>query len=164
LISGLNDISEGSARLLGNSSFASISLPSSTYPILYYTADLQHSTFATEDEPSNIQPTVSYLVANPSVPAGVRLISITKDGKATYSGGTTTGSNTPTVGGGKDFFITAVDGGINIAVAAPQMVQVVSATGNILYNGYVTDNVNVPLPINGIYVIKGETEVQKIFF
>jgi hypothetical protein len=85
-------------------------------------------------------------------------------GKVTYSGGPTTGSNTPTIGGGNSLFITGIDGGINIAVAAPQMVQVVSATGNTLYNGYVTDNVNVPLPINGIYVIKGETEVQKIFY
>lgn len=90
------------------------------------------------------------------------------DGKATYVGnpgdGTTTGTHTPTVGGGNDMFITGIDGGINIAVAAPQMVCVVNATGHVLYNGYVTDNVNVSLPISGIYVVKGENEAQKIFF
>ena len=99
---------------------------------------------------------------------------VTREGKIIYGGsgnnngdpnnGTTTGSHTPTVGGDNDMFITAIDGGINIAVAAPQMVCVVNATGHVLYNGYVTENVNVSLPISGIYVVKGENEVQKIFF
>lgn len=123
---------------------------------------------------AKISPTTSFLYAN--VPNNIHNMpakKITREGKIIYgerdeSGnpgdGTTTGTHTPTVGGGNDMFITGIAGGINIAVAAPQMVQVVSATGNILYNGYVTDNVNVPLPINGIYVIKGETEVQKIFY
>ena len=96
--------------------------------------------------------------------------SIGRDGKINYKNagsnpqGPTTGGHVPTIGGGNNMFITAIDGGINIAVAAPQMVCVVNATGHVLYNGYVTDNVNVSLPISGIYVVKGENEVQKIFF
>ena len=95
---------------------------------------------------------------------------VTREGKIIYGAsgnendGTTTGSHTPTIGGGNDMFITAVDGGINIAVAAPQTVCVVNAIGHVLYNGYVTNNVNVHLSVNGIYVVKGENEVQKIFF
>jgi hypothetical protein len=95
-------------------------------------------------------------------------MSVSRDGKITYSGSTpqgpTTGTHTPTVGGGNQLFITAIDGGINIAVAAPQHLRVVSATGVMLYNDYVTDNVDVQLPVNGIYVVQGEHEAQKIFY
>ena len=99
---------------------------------------------------------------------------VTREGRIIYgesgndngdpNGGVTTGTHTPTIGGGNDMFITSIAGGINIAVAAPQMVCVVNATGHVLYHGYVTTNVNVLLPINGIYVVKGENEAQKIFF
>ena len=173
LVSGLsfadNDDNDdkGSAKLLGNSSFAEVTL-SSPYPVLYYSGDLKHSTFYAMDDTPGVKPTESFLVANPVIPAGMKLVSVSMQGKATYSGnsgdGPTTGTHTPTIGGGKDIFVTGIAGGINIAVSQPQSIYVISATGNILYNGYVTDNVNVPLPINGIYVIKGETEVQKIFY
>ena len=167
LVSGLSSVDEGVAKLLGNSSFAEVTL-SSAYPVLYYIGDLKHSTFYAMDDTPGVKPTESFLVANPVEPIGMQLVAISMDGKATYVGnpgdGTTTGTHTPTVGGGNDMFITGIDGGINIAVAAPQMVCVVNATGHVLYNGYVTDNVNVSLPISGIYVVKGENEAQKIFF
>ena len=167
LVSGLSSVDEGVAKLLGNSSFAEVTL-SSAYPVLYYIGDLKHSTFYAMDDTPGVKPTESFLVANPIEPIGMQLVAISMDGKATYVGnpgdGTTTGTHTPTVGGGNDMFITGIDGGINIAVAAPQMVCVVNATGHVLYNGYVTDNVNVSLPISGIYVVKGENEAQKIFF
>lgn len=168
LVSGLSSVDEGVAKLLGNSSFAEVTL-SSAYPVLYYSGDLKHSTFyATTDGTPGVKPTESFLVANPVEPIGMKLVAISMDGKATYVGdpnnGTTTGSHTPTIGGGNSLFVTGIAGGINVAVAQPQFVQVISATGVVLYNGYVTDSVNVPLPINGIYVIKGENEAQKIFF
>lgn len=168
LVSGLSSVDEGVAKLLGNSSFAEVTL-SSAYPVLYYSGDLKHSTFyATTDDTPGVKPTESFLVANPVEPIGMKLVAISMDGKATYVGdpnnGTTTGSHTPTIGGGNSLFVTGIAGGINVAVAQPQFVQVISATGVVLYNGYVTDSVNVPLPISGIYVIKGENEAQKIFF
>ena len=76
----------------------------------------------------------------------------------------TTGGNVPTVGGGNDLFITAINGGINIAVAEPQYVRVLTATGAIIFNGYITTAADVNLPTQGIYVISGENEVQKIFY
>ena len=170
LVSGLSSVDEGVAKLLGNSSFAEVTLSSpSPYPVLYYSGDLKHSTFyAITDDTPGVKPTESFLVANSVEPIGMQLVAISMDGKATYVGdpnnGTTTGSHTPTIGGGNSLFVTGIAGGINIAVAQPQFVQVISATGVVLYNGYVTDNINVPLPINGIYVIKGENEAQKIFF
>jgi hypothetical protein len=164
-----SSVTDGSAKLLGNSSFAEVTL-SSTYPdlyYLYYSGDLKHSTFVV-DAASSVKPTESFLVANPVEPIGMKLVAVSMEGEATYVGnpgdGTTTGTHTPTVGGGNEMFITAIAGGINIAVAAPQMVCVVNATGHIIYSGYVADNVDVLLPMNGIYVVKGEQEAQKIFY
>ena len=127
-----------------------------------------------ESGAAEISPTTSFLYANvPTNIYGMPAKKVTREGKIIYgerdeSGnpgdGTTTGTHTPTVGGGNEMFITAIAGGINIAVAAPQTVCVVNATGHVLYNGYVTNNVNVHLSVNGIYVVKGENEVQKIFF
>ena len=119
---------------------------------------------------ANVYPTTSFLLATiPANPQGLPVKGVQRSGKIVYgkgsgSHGPTTDSNIPTVGGGDKLYVTGIAGGINIAVAQPQFVQVISATGVVLYNGYVTDNVNVPLPINGIYVIKGENEAQKIFF
>lgn len=120
-------------------------------------------------EPAEIQPTESFLLGAELQPSSMIPAKISRNGEVTYAyykpgDGTTTDTKTPTVGGGNDMFITGIAGGINISVAAPQMVCVVNATGHVLYNGYVTNNVNVSLPINGIYVVKGENEVQKIFF
>ena len=159
-------IDEGTAKLLGNTTFDRLEI-SSSYDVLEYTADIKHSTFYNEGT-IELQPTVSFMMANIPTPKGITVKSVSRDGKITYSGnpndGTTTGTNTPTVGGGNDMFITAIDGGINIAVAAPQNIYVVNATGHIIYSGYVSTNVNVLLPMDGIYVVKGENEVQKILF
>jgi hypothetical protein len=159
-------ITEGEAKLLGNTTFDKLDM-SSSYDVLAYSADIKHSTFFTETN-FEVQPTVSFMMANIPTPIGVSVKSVSRDGKITYVGnpsdGTTTGTHTPTVGGGNDMFITGIAGGINIAVAAPQMVCVVNATGHIIYSGYVADNVDVLLPMNGIYVVKGENEAQKIFF
>ena len=70
----------------------------------------------------------------------------------------------PTVGGGNDLFITAINGGINIAVAAPQQVRVITSTGAAIFSGYVTTAVDVSLPTNGVYMVAGETEVHKVFY
>lgn len=165
---GENSIQSGTAKLLGNTTFGLLEEMSSlNNTVLAYTASIAHSTFYNEGA-IDLEPTVSFMLANIPTTKGVSVMSVSRDGMITYSGnpgdGTTTGTHTPTVGGGNDLFITAIDGGINIAVTAPQMVYVVNATGHVLYNGYVTDNVNVSLPISGIYVVKGENEVQKIFF
>ena len=154
------------AKILGNTTFDQLTM-SSSYQVLAHSANIAHSTFFSETE-SIVEPTVSFMLANIPTPQGISVMSVSRDGMITYSGtpgdGTTTGTHTPTVGGGNDMFITGIAGGINIAVAAPQFVQVVNATGHIIYCGYVANNVDVILPMNGIYVVKGENEAQKIFF
>ena len=83
-------------------------------------------------------------------------------GKENTSTDVNQGGNIPTVGGGNDLFITATVAGINIAVAEPQHVRVMSATGAIIFSGMVQTAVDVALPTTGVYVVAGENEVHKI--
>lgn len=163
--------SENVATILGNSSFGLMEEVTSNNSkiILEFTPGLANSTFYVNEYGFNVQPTVSYMFADIIPPTqGQVLKAISMNGKTTYSSqnpsGPTTGGHTPTVGGGNDLFITAINGGINIAVAAPQQVRVISSTGAAIFSGYVTTAVDVSLPTNGVYVVAGETEVHKVFY
>ena len=121
------------------------------------------------DEPAKIQPTASFLLGAELQPSSMIPAKISRNGEITYAyynpdDGTTTDTKTPTVGGGNHMFITPIDGGINIAVVAPQYVRVITATGAIIFNGYITNHADVNIPTKGIYVISGENESQKIFY
>ena len=162
--------------VIGNSTFAMLETSAKNI----YVYDDNYPAMAIEcftplQAETTIPPTTAFLYGEvPTNKQGMPAKKVTREGRIIYgesgnnngdpNNGTTTGSHTPTVGGDNDMFITAIDGGINIAVAAPQNIYVVNATGHILYNGYVTTNTNVLLPMNGIYVVKGQNEVQKIFF
>ena len=187
MLTDFEDVPSLNARLAGNSSFAKISYTDyerediflyksyrsgGEFVPLTEEVDLEvEGNIITQIENHTIYPTNSVLLTSELEPLNVK--SIRRDGKIVYGAGgnnngnpdddVTTGTLVPTVGGGNDMFITAIDGGINVAVTAPQMVCVVNATGHILYNGFVTTDVNVILPVSGIYVVKGENEVQKIF-
>ena len=123
---------------------------------------------ATLSDNDTIYPTVAFLYGDvPTGPQGKPAKAISRTGKIIYDvdnngDGTTTGGNIPTVGGGNDLFITATVAGVNIAVAEPQHVRVMSATGAIIYSGMVQTAVDVALPATGVYVITGENEVHKI--
>jgi hypothetical protein len=41
---------------------------------------------------------------------------------------------------------------------------VLSGTGAVTYSGFVQTAVDITLPANGIYIVSGENEVQKILF
>ena len=174
-------LSDDEAVVTGNSTFAMMS--SSRKNIYTYTADPGNEKFVL-NEPDEygealIVPTTAFLYANiPVNQLGMPAKKVTRDGKIIYGekpnqddntqdnpeDNSTTGGNVPTVGGGNDLFITAINGGINIAVAEPQYVRVLTATGAIIFNGYITTAADVNLPTQGIYVISGENEVQKIFY
>ena len=114
-----------------------------------------------------IQPTVSFLIADIPSKAGMPARNVMRSGEIIYGKENTStdvnqGGNIPTVGGGNDLFITATVAGVNIAVAEPQHVRVMSATGAIIYSGMVQTAVDVALPTSGVYVITGENEVHKI--
>jgi hypothetical protein len=159
---------EGTAIMLGNATFAA--MPTDNKEIYVYYPDLEGSTFllneinGSEWEP--IQPSVSYMMLNIPTPSAYSYIKGVKStGELIYANrdNTTTGvGNTPTIGGNSSLFITAISDGINVAVDAPQYVRVLTASGHIVYAGFVQDNVNVILPVNGIYIVSGEKEAQKI--
>ena len=121
-----------------------------------------------QKNPYTMVPTQSFLYTNvASTASTMPIIGILRDGTIVYdeSGNANqngTSGHIPTVGGGNDLFITAIEGGINIAVAEPQMVKVMSSTGAVLFAGYVTTATDVQLPTHGIYIVSGENEVQKI--
>ena len=150
-----------SAILMGNSSFAEVEpAPEKVY---YYSGDLMHSTFTKDDRGMSANPTESFVMMNVATPSGIRVKGLTTSGQLIYDNdGTTTGGNIPTVGGGNDLFITSTATGINIAVAEPQQVRVMSATGAIIYSGMVQTAVDVFLPTAGVYVVAGDNEVHKI--
>jgi hypothetical protein len=117
---------------------------------------------------TTIYPTTAFLYGNVPTRNGMPAKAISRSGQIIYDNsndsgdGTTTGGHIPTVGGGNDLFITATVAGINIAVAAPQYVRVLSASGAVLFSGMVNDNVDVAIYTTGVYVVVGENEVRKI--
>ena len=115
-----------------------------------------------------LTPTTTFLLNG----SATRAKMVTREGKIIYDSNSddggddnqnpTTGGNIPTVGGGHDLFITSTTTGINIAVAQPQQVRVMSSTGAVIFSGMVQTAVDVLLPTAGVYVITGENEVHKI--
>ena len=159
------------AKLTGNSTFAF--LDSDNDAIYSYYAVTNSEAFYPHAPGEIIYPTTSFLIANIPVSShGMPARGVLRTGEILYDqpdddnngnqNGTT--GNMPTVGGGNDMFITAIDGGINIAVAAPQVVRVLSSTGSVIFAGTITTATDVLLPTSGIYIISGENEVQKILF
>ena len=157
------------AVLTGNSSFAMLDLNgyAKVGSVYSYVANRQTENFY-PIEPNGegvypvITPTASILLnGNPT-----RAKMITREGRIIYDKENTPtdnqSGNIPTVGGGNDLFITSTVEGINIAVAEPQHVRVLSSTGAVLYSGMVQTAVDVALPTTGVYVITGENEVHKI--
>ena len=160
---------EGKAKVTGNSTFAYLNTEREDMLTYYPEANNEAFLYNSGD---TIYPTSTFLLA-PYIPDnlhGMPARGVMRTGQIIYeqpkddNNGTTTGGNMPTVGGGNDLFITSIAGGINIAVAAPQYVRVLSSTGALLFSGMVQTSVDVTLPANGVYVIAGENEVQKILY
>lgn len=167
IVNNIPTMNSSTAKLTGNSTFSHLTTQNQN--IYNYVGNLQHSTFKYSSALTPVQPTQSFLLANIPVPAGVQVDGVTRSGKIIYgpSGNGNnpgTGVHTPTVGGDNSLFITAINGGINVAVAAPQHVRVLSATGATIYSGMVQTAVDVNLPTDGIYIVSGEREVQKILY
>ena len=162
------DPNPGKAFVMGNTSFGNLQI-SNKYLYQYVSTDPMLEKFKpVGSAQTNILPTTAFILANAPGPQGKQPISIMRTGEIDY-GKDNTSSNLeqdgiPTVGGGNDLFVTSIAGGINVAVAAPQNVRVLSSSGAVIYSGHVTTAVDIKLPTNGIYIVSGENEVQKILF
>ena len=170
-------VSGNSAILTGNSTFALMYTDESVDSKIYtYTPTMGRECFengSIDDGYGNItyqeiQPTVAFLITDIPSQSGMPARKISRTGEIIYDKENTPtgnlGGNIPTVGGGNDLFITKTAGGINVAVAAPQQVRVLSSTGAVLYSGMVQTSVDVAIPTTGVYVVTGENEAQKILY
>ena len=117
-----------------------------------------------------IYPTTAFLYGDvPTDANGMPARSIRRTGEIIYgedNNGNQNGTSghIPTVGGGNDLFITTIEEGINVAVATPQHVRVLSSTGAVIYSGMIQTALDIPLPCVGVYVVSGENEVQKVLY
>lgn len=166
-----------SAELTGNSTFSLMQTDKSEL-YTYNSEYLSQETFyrnvdydeITDDELSytaSILPTTAFLLATPPTNAqNMPARSISRTGKINYGKGNTPSGvqngNIPTINGGSDIFVTTIANGINIAVAAPQLVRVLSSSGALLFNGWVESSVDVTIPGNGIFVVSGENTSLKV--
>lgn len=158
------------AILTGNSTFAECILPKGdTRQVFTYSGLMSEEGFmkSTNEDNTSIEPTTAFLVAQvPNNQAGMpaRRINM-QTGEIIYDKSNVTtdnGKHTPTVSGGADMFITTTEDGIRIAVRDPQHVRVYSSDGALVFDGHIDTSVDVALHTAGIYVVRGEQEVQKI--
>lgn len=176
LLSPYKDYGEGtSAILLGNSTFAEMKTKNEN--VWTYSTILNEEGFSSIVEEESeifevpIKPTESFLFADVQIPETKMIKRIARDGRIIYrsddnsdDGGIITDNHVPTINGGSDLFVTSVAEGINIAVGEPQYVGVFSATGQLIYNGWVETSVDVDLVVDGVYVVVGENESVKILY
>ena len=177
VLDGLNDAKaeikvpqSGEAHIMGNTSFGELKLTNEhLYAYNSVNPMLEHFEYA-ENRERTILPTNAFMLANiPNNPVTeMPARRILRTGEIIYDkSNTNTDVNQggiPTVGGGNDLFITTIEKGINVAVATPQHVRVLSSTGAVIYSGMIQTALDIPLPCVGVYVVSGENEVQKVLY
>lgn len=158
---------EQDITLLGNTALAKAIVANPNSTIYNYDPIPNLEGFIPAGEQLSLKPTETFLHANLVMPAGQTVNTILRTGQVifdTNGDGTITGENLPTVGGGHDLFITTTTEGVNVAVATPQHVRVLSSTGAVIYSGMIQTALDIPLPCVGVYVVSGEKEVQKVMY
>ena len=157
----------------GNSTFAQLNTErANVYAYNSYAPFINQEIFEPLEylEDQTIYPTTSFLYGElPTNGQSMPARGIKRTGEIIYDDDNNgnqngTSGHIPTVGGGNDLFITSIEGGINVAVAAPQYVRVLSSTGSVIYSVLIQTALDIPLPCVGVYVVSGEKEVQKVMY
>lgn len=165
--------SEGEVVVTGNSTLSFLN--TNKKDIYNYVPDADNELFSpnTYGDDLTILPTTAFLYGEvPTNVEGSSVLSISRMGQIKYrpsSGNNdddtqTGGEHVPTINGGSDLFVTSVAEGINIAVGEPQYVGVFSATGQLIYSGWVETSVDVELVVDGVYVVVGENTSLKVLY
>ena len=150
----------GKAVLRGNATFADLSIDGVSNAFTLYD-DGKTKTFVSASSGIDLEPMQGFLVANVPTPQGMCVKSISmQTGKVTFEADAPT--SVPTVGGDHTLLVTKTDDGIRIAVRTPQHIRVYASDGALVFDGHVETSVDVTHLSAGIYVIRGEHEVQKI--
>ena len=155
--------------MYGNTSLSDILISKDVNKFPYNNEIVNFEAFVAMEDDVMLKPTQAFLYANITAPAGQKIAGIRRTGEIIYSEDNNgnqngTSGHIPTVGGGNDLFITSIEGGINVAVAAPQYVRVLSSTGSVIYSGMIQTALDIQLPSLGMYVVSGEKEVQKVMY
>ena len=153
----------------GNATFNKFNVSKDVDNFYEYFQGMQGAGFYPPTGDVTVEPTFSYLLADVTAPAGQKIAGIRRTGEIIYGDDNNgnqngTSGHIPTVGGGNDLFITTIEEGINVAVATPQHVRVLSSTGAVIYSGMIQTALDIPLPCVGVYVVSGENEVQKVLY
>ena len=149
--------------MYGNTSLSDILITKDVNKFPYDNEIVNFEAFVAMEDDVMLKPTQAFLYANITAPEGQKVTGIRRTGEIIYGQNGTSG-HIPTVGGGNDLFITTIEEGINVAVAAPQHVRVLSSTGAVIYSGMIQTALDIPLPCVGVYVVSGENEVQKVMY
>ena len=155
--------------MYGNTSLSDILISKDVNKFPYNNEIVNFEAFVAMEDDVMLKPTQAFLYANITAPAGQKITGIRRTGEIIYgedNNGNQNGTSghIPTVGGGNDLFITTIEKGINVAVATPQHVRVLSSTGAVIYSGMIQTALDIPLPCVGVYVVSGENEVQKVLY
>lgn len=155
--------------MYGNTSLSDILISKDVNKFPYSNEIVNLEAFVAMEDDVMLKPTQAFLYANITAPAGQKIAGIRRTGEIIYdedNNGNQNGTSghIPTVGGGNDLFITTIEEGINVAVASPQHVRVLSSTGAVIYSGMIQTALDIPLPCVGVYVVSGENEVQKVLY
>ena len=158
-------------KVTGNSTFAFLETEAENVYVYNAGDFLGFESFEPNEDQSIIYPTTAFLYGEIPTPAGASVQSISYMGKINYrptsednEDDVETGGHVPTINGGSDIFVTSITEGINIAVSEPQAVGVFSATGQLIYSGWVETSVDVNLVVDGVYVVVGENNSVKILY
>lgn len=158
-------VPEDHAVVTGNSTFAFLNTQNPNVYIYENNYPATNSEyFGLNVDNDTIVPTSTFLYTGVTNQNGMPARSIRRTGEIIYDDNNGTSGHIPTVGGGNDLFITTIEEGINVAVATPQHVRVLSSTGAVIYSGMIQTALDIPLPCVGVYVVSGENEVQKVLY
>ena len=160
-------------KVTGNSTFAFLETEAKNVYVYNPGVYFSEESFERNEGQSMIYPTTAFLYGEvPTNAEEAPVLSISRMGQIKYrpsSGNNnddtqTGGEHVPTINGGSDLFVTSIAEGINIAVGEPQYVGVFSATGQLIYNGWVETSVDVELVVDGVYVVVGENTSLKVLY
>ena len=168
-----DEVSGDSVKVTGNSTFAFLKTDANNVYVYNPGVYFSEESFERNEGQSMIYPTTAFLYGKVLTNAEEEpVLSISRMGQIKYrpsSGDNnddtqTGGEHVPTINGGSDLFVTSVAEGINIAVGEPQYVGVFSATGQLIYSGWVETSVDVELVVDGVYVVVGENTSLKVLY
>lgn len=150
--------SEGTATLVGNTTFADMTLPAQKG----YVHNAANDMFELNNAAYTVKPGQGYLLFNPNPSQGMPS-RISRAGEMIYDSQDETGlGGIPTIGDRSSLMLFDAENGVEVLSLRNQWVAVYNTQGNLLYQSYMTEGQQQFIALAaGIYVIKGDKEAIK---